>query len=115
MRAVTGPGGWDDREHEAGRPEVGWQSIEGQDPGGQAEWPPHGLAARRVDGALAICNVTAGLLGEVAADVPHLLREEPDIDHVQLLADLVDTCLALRRVRQTLAGGPTGSGREDRP
>jgi len=55
--------------------------------------------------------VTAGLLGEVATDVPLLIREDPGIDQVQLLADLVDTCLALQRVYQDLLGGHVGPER----
>ncbi len=97
---MTGIGGWD-----SGNPD-GW----GDGPGDTVDrWAP-GLPEGPVEETLALCGVASEVIGELADGASRLAREAPGIDQGALLSDLVDACLALRRVRQTLLDGTATPG-----
>ncbi len=63
-----------------------------------------GMHGSRLDGARSVCNVVAELLGEVAADATVIAAHDPAIDRIQFLSDVIDACMAVRRVRHDLEG-----------
>lgn len=63
-----------------------------------------GMHGSPLDGARSVCDVVTELLGEVAADATVIAAHDPAIDQVQFLSDIVDACIAVRRVRHDLEG-----------